>query len=194
MLKKVMIATTILAVFAISMGCIGVAPMAQQDETATTTKTAPIAAETKLTEMENLQLFLKEDQTDKMNYDPYEQKGLNFLSGAKFVRALAENATEQGIPMGAIAPRNTQGVGRATTHSEPMSYAIINNKFIVIDPVNDQIYSLDELLGNCGRYISIIPDAQMMPSFGPRSRGIDIDLEGEYNEKQLVKEFKPITS
>ena len=192
MLKKIMITATIIAIFAISMGCIGVAPEIQQTVTVTVTEITPIATNIKLTGMENLQLFLKEDQTDKMNYDPNEQVGLNFLSGAKFVRALAQNATEYNIHMGAMITRNTQAVGKATSHDEPMNYAIINKEFIVIDPKNDQIYRLGEL--NCNRYVSVMPNAQMMESFGKRSRGIDIDLSGEYDEKQLVEEFKPITS
>ena len=194
MLKKVMTGTVmIIAIFAISMGCIGVSSNEQIVETETVTKTATPVVKVKLTGMENLQSFLEKDQTDRMNYDPYEQKGLNFLSGAKFVRALALNASEHNIPMGAMITRDTQGVGRLTNHDEPMNYAIINSEFIVINPQSDQIYRLNEL-GNCNRYVSIMPDAQMMESFGRRSRGIDIDLEGEYNEKQLVKEFKPITS
>ena len=186
MLRKAIVILMI-AVFVIGInGCID--SKNQNVETMLSDETKP--TEIKLTEMENLQIFLEEDQTDQMDYDPNGQKGLNYLAGAKFVRALAENAIEYDISMGAIAARNTHGVGRMTIHSEPMNYAIIDGKFIVIDPRNDHIYRLDELRGNCGGYISIMPDAQMMANFGPRSRGIDIDLEGEYNEKQLAEEFK----
>ena len=192
MLKKVIIATvTIIAIFAISMGCID--SEGHQDVETTIVETTIPITEIELTEMENLQLFLEKDQTDEMNYDPNEQKGLNFLSGAKFVRALALNASEYNIPMGAMIARDTQAVGRFTNHDEPMNYAIINSEFIVIDPRSDQIYRLNEL-GNCNRYVSVMPDAQMMESFGRRSRGIDIDLERKYDEKQLIENFKPTTS
>lgn len=183
---KIVIVTMIIAIFAISMGCVD----SENKDIETKTMPMPII-ETELTEMESLQLFLKEDQTNEMIYDPNEQKGLNFLSGAKFVRALALNASEYNIPMGAMIARDTQAVGRFTTHDEPMNYAIINSEFIVIDPRSDRIYRLHEL--NCNKYVSVMPDAQMMKSFGKRSRGVDIDLEEEYDEKQLIEDFKPTT-
>jgi hypothetical protein len=147
-----------------------------------------------LTEIEKLELFLEQDRTDELEYDPNKLSGLNYLPGAIYARTLAENAPRYNFHMGAIVPRQSMGVGKVTIFQDPLNYVIINDEIIIINPQNDQIIKIDELLhvNNDNRYLTIFPDAQMATDFGQRTYAINVDLGDEYNESQLAKDFKPI--
>ncbi|HUV81534.1 MAG TPA: hypothetical protein VMW53_00445 [archaeon] len=53
-----------------------------------------------LTEIEKLELFLEQDRTDELEYDPNKLSGLNYLPGAIYARTLAENAPRYNFHMG----------------------------------------------------------------------------------------------
>jgi|GEM_PF-3856770 len=147
-----------------------------------------------LSEIEKLELFLEQDRTDELEYDPNKLSGLNYLPGAVYARTLAENALRYNIHMGAIVPRQSMGVGTLTIFQDPLNYVIIDNEIIIINPQNDQIIKMDELLheNNDNRYLTIFPDAQMATDFGQRTYAIHVDLGNNYNESQLAKDFKPL--
>jgi hypothetical protein len=147
-----------------------------------------------LSEIEKLELFLEEDRTDELEYDPDRLTGLNYLPGAIYARTLSENALRSNIHMGAIVPRQTMGVGKLTIFQDPLNYVIIDNEIIFINPQNDQIIKINQLLhsNNDNRYLTIFPDAQMATDFGQRTYPINLDMGEEYDESQLAKEFKPL--
>ncbi|HUW67878.1 MAG TPA: hypothetical protein VMW20_07490 [Candidatus Nanoarchaeia archaeon] len=147
-----------------------------------------------LTEIEKLELFLEEDRTDELKYDPNKLSGLNYLPGAIYVRTLAENAPRYNFHMGAIVPRQTKGVGKLTIFQDPLNYVIIDNEIIIINPQNDKIIKIDELLhvNNDNIYLTLFPDAQMATDFGQRTYPIHLDLGNDYNESQLAIDFKPL--
>ena len=146
-------------------------------------------------EMQNLIDFLEIDQTSDVEYYDDPHQGIDYYVCAGFVRSLAKNATEAGIPMGGISLRNTPGVGPATKHYHAMNYVIIDNRFIIIEPQGDKIFTLETIKlhhDSVYRYITIFQDSQMMTNYGKHKETINIDLYGNYNESEIIKKFLPL--
>jgi len=146
-------------------------------------------------EMQNLINFLKSDQTSNIEYYDDSHRGIDYYVCAGFVRSLAKNATEQGIPMGGISLRNTPTVGAGTRHYHAMNYVIIDNQFLIIEPQSDKTFTIEKVKFHhegVYRYITIFQDAKMMTNYGKHKETIDIDLYSDYNESAIIEKFPPL--
>ena len=142
-------------------------------------------------ELDNLIQFLEEDATDEINYTG-GQRGINYFVCTGFSRALAKNASEHNITMGAISLRDTPGVGVVTKYYHAMNYAIVDDSFVIIEPQSDEVFYLDTIQyhhGGAYRYVSIYQNAQMMSNYGKGRETIDIDLR-DYNEDELISAWR----
>ncbi|HIH87050.1 MAG TPA: hypothetical protein HA304_04010 [Methanosarcinales archaeon] len=148
-------------------------------------------------EMQQLIDFLKVDKVnnESFNNDPY--RSLDYYTCSGFSRDLAQNAKEYDIDMGAISIRDTMGVGIGTRYYHAMNYCIIDEKFILVEPQTDEIYTLQDIKQSPDyegyKYISIYQNAQMMSNYGKGRETVDIDLYGGYNESDIIKKFPPIS-
>ena len=92
--------------------------------------------------MQNLQNFLKQDTTSEISYYLDSHRGVEYYVCTGYVRDLAKNANEYGIEMGGISLRDTMAVGVGTTYYHAMNYCIIDEKFLIIEPQTDEIFTL----------------------------------------------------
>lgn len=145
-------------------------------------------------EMQNLINFLKKDQTDKINYYKDPHRGVDYFVCTSFTRELAKNANDYGIKMGAVSLRDTMKVGEGTRYYHAMNYCIIDGRFIIIEPITDEIFTLEELrLSDYSiyKYISIYQNAQMMTNYGKGKQTIDIYIYSGYDGSEIVNKFPP---
>jgi hypothetical protein len=147
-------------------------------------------------EMQQLIDFLRMDNVnDKIfNNDPH--RSFDYYTCSGFSRDLANNAKEYDIDMGAISIRDTMAVGIGTRYYHAMNYCIIDEKFILVEPQTDEIFTLEDIKQSRDfygyKYISIYQNAQLMSNFGKGRETVDIDLYGGYNESDIIKKFPPI--
>jgi len=146
-------------------------------------------------EMQQLIDFLKVDKVNEESFYQDIHRGLDYYTCSGFSRDLAKNAKEYDIDMGAISIRDTMAVGIGTQYYHAMNYCIIDEKFILVEPQTDEIYTLEDIKQSpdCEgyKYISIYQNAQMMTNFGKGRETVDIDLYGDYNESDIIKQFPP---
>jgi len=88
-------------------------------------------------------------------------------------------------------------VGIGTQYYRVINYCIIYEKFILVEPQTDEIFTLEDIKQSPDfevyKYISIYQNAQMMTNFGKGRETVDIDLYGDYNESDIIKKFPPIS-
>ena len=151
--------------------------------------------------------FLAADNTSEIEYNDENKGGIDYFVCTGYVRTLAANANSQGIILGAVTVRNTPTVGVATEHYHAMNYAIVDNKFVIIEAQSDELLWLEyeQSPGDIAmeyssityhhnavyRYISIYQNAQMMTNYGKGRETVDIDLDEDYNELEIIKRFPP---
>ena len=147
-------------------------------------------------EMQQLIDFLKADELNEESYYQDPHKGVDYYVCSGFSRDLAQNAKEYDIVMGAISIRDTMAVGIGTQYYHAMNYCIIDEKFILIEPQTDKIFTLEDIKQSpdleAYKYISIYQNAEMMSNFGKGRETVDINLYGDYNESDIIKKFPPI--
>lgn len=134
-------------------------------------------------EMEMLNTFLAEDQTDIKSYS----------IPTKFSRELANNSFNYGIKMGAITLSNHKNSEAMPRHA--MCYVIVDDQFLIIEPQTDGIYTLENIETHPSgiyKHITIYPNAQLMPYYVIGKKTIDIDLTIGYNESDIIKNFVPV--
>ena len=148
-------------------------------------------------EMQQLIDFLKVDKVNDGTFNNDAHRSLDYYTYSGFSRDLAQNAKEYDIDMGTIIIRDTMAVGIGTQHYHAMNYCIIDEKFILVEPQTDEIYTLEEIKQSPDfhgyKYISIIQNARMLSNFGKGRETVDIDLYGGYNESDMIKKFPPIS-
>ena len=149
-------------------------------------------------EMQQLIDFLKVDKVNEESFYQDTHRGLDYYTCSGFSRDLAQNAKEYDIDMGAISIRDTMAVGIGTQYYHAMNYCIIDEKFILVEPQTDEIFTLEDIKQSPDfegyKYISIYQNAQMMTNFGKGRETVDIDLYGDYNESDIIKMFPPISN
>jgi len=148
-------------------------------------------------EMQQLIDFLKADELNEKSYHLDPQRGVDYYTCSGFSRDLAQNAKEYDIDMGAISIRDTMAVGIGTKYYHAMNYCIIDEKFMLVEPQTDEIFTLEDVKQSpdfeAYKYISIYQNAQMMSNFGKGRKTVDIDIYGDYNESDIIKKFPPIS-
>ena len=148
-------------------------------------------------EMQQLIDFLKVDKVNEESFYQDTHRGLDYYTCSGFSRDLAKNAKEYDIDMGAISIRDTMAVGIGTQYYHAMNYCIIDEKFILVEPQTDEIYTLEDIKQSPDfegyKYISIYQNAQMMSNYGKGRETVDIDLYGGYNESDIIKKFPAIS-
>ncbi len=149
-------------------------------------------------EMQQLIDFLKVDKVNDGIFDDDQHRSLDYYTYSGFSRDLAQNAKEYDIDMGAISIRDTMAVGIGTRYNHAMNYCIIDEKFILVEPQTDEIFTLEDIKQSPDfedyKYISIYQNAQMLSNFGKGRETVDIDLYGSYNESDILKKFPPISN
>ena len=149
-------------------------------------------------EMQQLIDFLKVDKVNDGIFNDDQHRSLDYYTYSGFSRDLAQNAKEYDIDMGAISIRDTMAVGIGTRYNHAMNYCIIDEKFILVEPQTDEIFTLEDIKQSPDfegyKYISIYQNAQMLSNFGKGRETVDIDLYGGYNESDILKKFPPISN
>jgi len=149
-------------------------------------------------EMQQLIDFLNVDTVDEESLYEDPHRGVEYYVCSGFSRDIAKNAKEYNIDMGAISIRDTMAVGIGTRYYHAMNYCIIDEKFILVEPQTDEIYTLEDIKQSPDydgyKYISIYQNAEMMSNFGKGRKTVDIDLYGGYNESDVIKKFPPISN
>ena len=147
-------------------------------------------------EMQQLIDFLKVDKVNDGTFNNDAHRSFDYYTYSGFSRDLAKNAKEYDIDMGAIIIRDTMAVGIGTRYYHAMNYCIIDEKFILVEPQTDEIFTLEDIKQSPDfegyKYISIYQNAQMLSNFGKGRETVDIDLYGGYNESDIIKKFPPI--
>jgi len=148
-------------------------------------------------EMQQLIDFLKVDKVNDGTFNNDVHRSLDYYTCSGFSRDLAKKAKEYDIYMGAISMRDTMAVGIGTRYYHAMNYCIIDEKFFLIEPQTDEIFTLENIKQSPEfedyKYISIYQNAQMLSNFGKGRETVDIDLYGGYNESDIIKKFPPIS-
>lgn len=148
-------------------------------------------------EMQQLIDFLKVDKVNDGIFNNDDHRSLDYYTSSGFSRDLAKNAKEYDIDMGAISIRDTMAVGIGTRYNHAMNYCIIDEKFILVEPQADEIFTLEDIKKSPDfedyKYISIYQDAQMLSNFGKGRETVDIDIYVGYNESDIIKKFPPIS-
>ncbi|NOR59327.1 MAG: hypothetical protein GQ469_01665 [Methanosarcinales archaeon] len=148
--------------------------------------------------MQQLIDFLKVDKVNNGILNDDQHRSLDYYTYSGFSRDLAQNAKEYNIDMGAISIRDTMAVGIGTRYNHAMNYCIIDEKFILVEPQTDEIFTLEDIKQSPYfedyKYISIYQNAQMLSNFGKGRETVDIDLYGGYNESDILIKFPPISN
>jgi len=97
-------------------------------------------------EMQQLIDFLNVDTVDEESLYEDPHRGVEYYVCSGFSRDIAKNAKEYNIDMGAISIRDTMGVGIGTQYYHAMNYCIIDEKFILVEPQTDEIYTLQDII------------------------------------------------
>ena len=96
-------------------------------------------------EMQQLIDFLKVDKVNDGILNDDQHRSLDYYTYSGFSRDLAQNAKEYDIDMGAISIRDTMAVGIGTRYNHAMNYCIIDEKFILVEPQTDEIFTLEDI-------------------------------------------------
>jgi len=192
-IKKVITYIFCISLIILVTGCIGGEYTQELEITPDTGYTEPQYSP----EMQQLIDFLKEDKVNEDSFYEDPHRGVDYYVCSGFSRDLAQNAKEYNIDMGSIAIRDTMSVGIATRYNHAMNYCIIDEKFILVEPQTDEIYTLEDIKQSPDfegyKYISIYQNAQMMSNYGKGRETVDINLYGGYIESDIIKKFPPIS-
>ena len=104
-------------------------------------------------ELDDVILFISEDQTDTHEYLPWYSCG-------HFARDLARNASEHNISIGSVILSN-HPVFRGKWNSHIMNYFTTNGSIKLIEPRTDQIMNLNDTMYG---YYRLYPDGTQVPS------------------------------
>ena len=141
-IKKVITYIFCISLIILVTGCIGGEYTQELEITPDTGYTEPQYSQ----EMQQLIDFLKADKVNEDSYYQDPHRGVDYYVCTGYSRDLAQNAKEYNIDMGAIAIRDTMSVGIGTRYNHAMNYCIIDEKFILVEPQTDEIYTFSTSL------------------------------------------------
>jgi len=110
-------------------------------------------------ELNDIELFLKNDTTDNNTYLPWYTCG-------HYARDLARNASDHNLSIGSVILGNHPVFRGPDNHL--VNYVMVNETIVIIDPRSDNLFAMNPSMtfdGRSYKYYRLYPDGTQIPTY-----------------------------